>query len=43
MKSPGNSDDIADQITGWNDENTLGIPRANLEPQQIEHTYITWS
>ena len=26
-----NSDDIADQITERNDDNVLGIPRANLE------------
>ena len=31
IKSLGNSDDIADQIMGRNDNNTLGIPRAYLE------------
>ena len=31
VKSLGNSDDGADQITGRNNDNTLGIPRANLE------------
>ena len=30
IKSLGNSDDAEDQITGRNN-NTLGIPRANLE------------
>ena len=36
-----NSDDIADQIMGQN-ENTLGIPRANLELKycQIFITYF---
>ena len=28
-----NCNDRADQITGRNDDNTLGIPRANLEPK----------
>ena len=31
IKSRANSDDIADQITERNNDNTLGIPRANLE------------
>ena len=31
IKSRANSDDIADQITGRNNDNTFGIPRANLE------------
>ena len=30
IKSLENSDDIADQITGQNDDYSLGIPRANL-------------
>ena len=34
IKSLGNSDDGADQITGRNNDNTLGIPRANL---QLKH------
>ena len=29
--SRSNSDDIADQMMEWNIDNTLGIPRANLE------------
>ena len=31
IKYQGNNDDIADQLMGRNDSNTLGIPRANLE------------
>ena len=31
IKSLGNSDDIANQITGRNDDNTLGIHRVNIE------------
>ena len=31
IKSRANSNDIADQITERNNDNTLGIPRANLE------------
>ena len=31
IKSLGNSDDGADQITGRNNDNTLGFPRENLE------------
>ena len=31
----GNSDGIADQITGQNDDYSLGIPRANLELKQM--------
>ena len=31
IKSRANSDDIADQVTERNNDNTLGIPRANLE------------
>ena len=37
MESPRNSDDEADQITGRNDDYSLGIPRANLE---LEHMSI---
>ena len=36
-KSLGNSDDRADQKTGQNDDNTLGIPRANLV---LKHRFI---
>ena len=36
-KSLGNSNDIADQITGLNDNYSLGIPRGNLE---LEHMSI---
>ena len=39
-KSLGNSDGIADQITGGNDDNTIGIPRANLE---LKHMFIICS
>ena len=31
FKSLGNSDDIADQITGQNEDYSLGIPGATLE------------
>ena len=40
IKSMGNSDDIADQITGGNDDNALGIPRANLD---LKHIFIICS
>ena len=36
-KSLGNSNDIADQITGLNDNYSLGILRGNLE---LEHMSI---
>ena len=37
IKFLGKSDDRADQKTGRNDDNTLGIPRANLE---LKHMFI---
>ena len=37
IKSLGNSDVRADQKTGWNDDNTLEIPRTNLE---LKHMFI---
>ena len=37
IKSLGNSDDRADQITRGNDNNTLWIPRANLEPKHVQN------
>ena len=40
IKSLGNSDDRADQKTGRNDDNTLEIPRTNLE---LKHTFILCS
>ena len=40
IKSLGNSDDIADQITRRNGDYSLGIPRANLE---LEHMSIMCS
>ena len=40
IKSPGNSEDIADQTTGQNDHSSLGIPRANLE---LKHMSIICS
>ena len=40
IKSLGNSDDIADQITRRNDDYSLGIPRANLE---LKHMSIMCS
>ena len=40
IKSLGNSEDITDQITGRNNNNTLEIPRANLE---LKHIYIVCS
>ena len=36
----GNSDDRADQIAWRNDENTLGILKANLE---LKHMFIICS
>ena len=39
-KNLGNSDDTADQIAGQNDDNTLGIIRANLE---LKHMFIICS
>ena len=39
-KSLGNSDDIADQITGRNNDYSLEIPRANLE---LKHMSIIYS
>ena len=36
-KSLGNSDDRAHQIAGQNDDNTLGIFRANLELKHYVH------
>ena len=39
-KSLGNSDDIADQITGRNNDYSLRISRANLE---LEHMSIICS
>ena len=35
IKSLGNSDDIADQITRLKDDYWLGIPRGNLELKHI--------
>ena len=35
----GNSDDGADQITGRNNDNTLGIPRANLELKHWSYVF----
>ena len=40
IKSLGNSDDRADQKTWQNDDNTLEIPRANLE---LKHMFILCS
>ena len=40
IKSLGNSDDRADQKTGQNDDNTLGIPEANLE---LKHMFVLCS
>ena len=35
LKSLGNSGDRLDQVTGWNDVNTLEIPGVNLELKQM--------
>ena len=49
IKSLGNSDDIADQITGRNDDYSLGIPRANLELKHMSiicsyhNKHLIWS
>ena len=40
IKSLGNSDDRGHQITGLNDDNMLGNPRANLE---LKHMFIICS
>ena len=40
IESLESGDDIADQITGGNDNNTLGIPRAKLE---LKHMFIVCS
>ena len=40
IKSLRNSDDRVDQKTGRNDDNTLEIPRANLE---LKHMSILYS
>ena len=40
IKSLGNSDNRTDQKTGRNDDNLLGIPRANLE---LKHMFILCS
>ena len=40
IKSLRNSNDIADQITGGNDDYWLGIPRGNLE---LKHMSIICS
>ena len=39
IKSLGNSDDGADQITGRNNDNTLGIPSVNLELKHWSHVH----
>ena len=39
IKSRANSDDIADQITEQNNDNTLGIPRTNLELKHWSSLY----
>ena len=49
MKSPRNSDDEADPITGRNDDYSLGIPRANLELKHMSiicsyhNKHLMWS
>ena len=40
IESLGNSDDRVDQKTGWNDDNTLGIPEAGLE---LKHMFTSCS
>ena len=39
IKSLGNSDDIPDQIMEQNNNNTLGIPRANLELKRWSYVH----
>ena len=47
IKSLGNSNDGAYQKTGRNEDNTLGIPRANLELKicsyYVNKMFIVWS
>ena len=48
IKSLRNSDDRADQKKGQNDDNTLGIPRANLQMKDtcsyyVHNMFIIWS
>ena len=48
IKSLGNNDDRADHKTGQNEDNTLGIPGANLELKHIcsyyvHNMFIVWS
>ena len=40
IKDLGNSNDRVDQITGWSNDNTLGIPRGNLELKQVNIMFI---
>ena len=37
----GNSDDIADQIMGRNEDCSLGISRANLELKRAHNMFIS--
>ena len=39
IKSLGSSDDEADQIAGLNNDNTLGIPRTNLELKRWSYVH----
>ena len=41
IKSLGTSDDIGDQITGRNDDYSLGIPRAKLELKHAHNMFIS--
>ena len=49
IKSLGNRNNIADQITGQNDDYWLGIPRANLELKHVSiicsyhNKHLMWS
>ena len=40
IKSLRNSDDKSDPKAGRNDDNTLGIPRANLELKHMTYVHI---
>ena len=38
-KSSGNSNDLTAQITGQNDDNVLGIPRANFRAEHYVYNF----
>ena len=43
IESLGNSDNRADQITGENDNNALGILWENFELKHVYYMFIVWS